>query len=199
MQSRRRRRHGAFLTAVDRLVAALVVIVRRPLDVRRQRHAADLLQPFHEDALVFKLHDARAVRSKIYNVGFEQRPVRKIASRPAEDHIIARLEPAARPHHDFPGVPGARPFDEQKLHVGAALLAGCFAGGVFDRFAAEEPRRNDFAVVEDEAVPFFQIFKDFEEVPVLDAHVRPAAVLVFVSMYDKKPGGIALLRRLLCY
>jgi len=80
-----------------------------------------------------------------------------------------------------------------------AALFGTFARVVLNGFAAEETGRYDFAVIENEAVPLLQILEDIEKVPVLDSHVGPAAVLLFISVYNKKPGGISLLRRLLCY
>ena len=62
-----------------------------------------------------------------------------------------------------------------------------------------ETGRDDFAVVEDEAVALLQVLQDIKKVTVLDPYIGPASVFVFISVYNKKPGGISLLCRLLCY
>ena len=67
------------------------------------------------------------------------------------------------------------------------------------RLAAEQTGRDDFAVIENEAVALIQVLQNIKKVTVLDPYIGPASVFVFISVYNKKPGGITFLCRLLCY
>ena len=56
VQSSRRRRYRAFLLAVHRLIPVFILFLAAPFDVRRQRHASQLFQPFHKQTFILKFH-----------------------------------------------------------------------------------------------------------------------------------------------
>ena len=83
MQTRRRRGHRPLVLGIDGLIAAVVVIVRRPLDIGRQRQAAVLFQQFvnrlpaveaqaEQFARTFNHHSADAAFENQHRSGFRR-------------------------------------------------------------------------------------------------------------------------------
>ena len=113
-------------TAVYRLIGFFVCVIRRPLDVRRKRHAPQLFQPLHENAFVLKTNlPGSLIRIlKSQNMCLEQ--VLGI-----EHHRVPFLQSLSRADHGFPYVP-FQPLNQQEFDVSAR-----------HRLPSEQPSGND--------------------------------------------------------
>ena len=146
VQTGGRRRGGAQLVAVDGLVPLLVLEFF--VDVRRQRHLADLLENGVEVAVIGKPHDSAAV-------------VRDVGHGACEPSIAkgkdgARFRPLARLAEALPEVQFSL-LQQQELDDRSRLLLDPVDAG-----------RQDAGVVQDEAVAGTQIVEDVRKMTVFD-------------------------------
>ena len=130
VQPRRRRGRAALDLGIDRLIALL--IGKLLLDVGRQRHLAEALERFKEDALVIEPYHAVSVRQHIHDLR------RQLTA--AKLHFRALAQMLARTHDAFPGLLSA--VDEQQ-HLARAAAR---------QTLAEKSRRQHAGVVQDQAI-----------------------------------------------
>ena len=168
MQACRGRGHRALHLGVDRLIAVFVFGVICAGDVWRKRHLADLLQAFHEDAIVLELHDPGAVVGVADDGGAEHFVLRivglsAVRRHPGEHHGVAYLKAPAGANQGLPAVLGpvaCQPFAQKELYLGAGAL-----------LHAEKARRQHLGIVQHQAVAGLQVLQYVIKMPVLDAPV----------------------------
>ena len=152
VQARCRRGYAAVVLCVHRLIAVLVLIHRRSVDIRRKRHRTDLLEPLHEDAFVFESNDPRSALTVRVDVGPES---------VCEVYAVARLQSFARSYHGLPCV-AFEPLSKQELHLGSR-----------DRLSSVKPCGKHLRVVDDEAVARLQMLFHVAEMLVTDRACLP--------------------------
>ena len=162
-----RRRGGAQLIAVDRLIPLLVFEFF--MDVRRKRHLADLFEDGVEVAVIGEPHDSAAVVCDVGHGTFEPSI--------AKGKDGARFCPFARLAEAFPEVQFLL-FQQQELDDRSGLLLDPVDAG-----------RQDPGVVQDEAVAGTQVIEDIREMTVLD--------LPRFRVEMQHPGRVALPERCL--
>ena len=153
------------LPGVDGLIPLRVV--KLGLNVRRQRHLAQLLQLFQENALIVEADQPVTALQHLGDLGGE------LAL--AEGHLRTRTHLTAGPHQALPGL--VAPVDEQQhLHRAPAGLP-----------MADKPGGQHPGVVEHQAVFRSQQSGQIEKVHML----RFAGMLV----QHQQPGGVPLFQR----
>ena len=166
METRRGRGSGAFVLGVDRLV--LIIVIQFFMDVWRRGHLADLVQEAVEIAIIVEFHQAATEFGLVKHFA--------IAILCKFD-FYARQCFAARVHENFPGVIALRR-QEKHLHLAAGVS-----------LFAIETSRDDFRIVENENVPFFDFVQNIPEGVVLP--------LSGLFIYHHEPARIPRLRRFL--
>ena len=126
----------AFGLGVDRLIAVLVGQLL--VDIRGQRHLAQLVQQLFEHALIGEAHHAAAGFLHVFHDGAMQQPIAEAAHR-------TRLQPTARTHQRFP-VRGVDAAKQQHLHGYAGVL-----------LHAQQTGGDDLRLIDDQRVTGIQI------------------------------------------
>ena len=154
MKSRRRRRHGTLHPRIDGLVPLQILLRPRPvplpLDVGRQRRPPEPGEKIIE----------RDLRPEF------QKPL--LLRQPPDDPRLAAvgerdrrsdLDPFGRTEQDLPGLPGQSPGlsrQQEDFDQAAGLLP------------ADQARRKNTGVVDDDDIPFAEVLRKIPECPDLD-------------------------------
>ena len=117
-------------------------------DIRGQRHSAESLQDFKENAFIQKPHDPVPARGSFLHDGL------KLSI--AEKNVLARLCFSAGAGETLPAIIAEIP---KKNKLDSTARRPC----------PDEPRREDTGIVENKAVPFPQEIRKIVEMPMLHA------------------------------
>ena len=145
VQARRRRRHCTERTRVYRLIPRLILSVARALDIRRQRHGAELLHHFQRPARTAELQEIHLADAlddlRIDALGNPQAApwARRVAGSDHRQHLVIA-------HHTL----------DQNLDLAAGL------------FAREQTCLHHTRVVEHEQIPGLQQVGQIAEEQVAD-------------------------------
>ena len=179
-QPRRRAGDGSVFLRVDVLVAILVALLRRALDVRRQRHGAQFVQQSHKIARISEFYVAGPLFPMTRDFGPQFAVL-------AENNGISGVESTSRTHERLPDVP-FEPSGQQKLDLCPGAL-----------LRAEQSGRQHLRVVEHEAVARIQVIQHvvemfmFQRPGVSVDHEQTAAVPRFAGLLrDQLLGQIVI-------